>query len=91
MVGMVLLIVGVTVQIVSTNLGPLYFGRLITGLANGLIMNFTFIYIAEMAPPHLRGVAYALAAGWVTLGSCIGYVRPSIPSSPLLTPMPIGS
>ncbi|KAJ5814940.1 hypothetical protein N7474_006717 [Penicillium riverlandense] len=74
MVGMLFLIIGVTVQIVTTNLGPLYFGRLMTGLANGLIMNFTFVYIAEMAPAHLRGVAYALAAGWVTLGSAIGYV-----------------
>lgn len=74
MVGMVFLIVGVTVQIVTTDLGPLYFGRLMTGLANGFIMNFTFVYIAEMAPAHLRGVAYGLASGWVTLGAAIGYV-----------------
>lgn len=74
MVGMVLLIVGVTVQIVTTDLGALYFARLVTGLANGLIMNFTFVYIAEMAPAHLRGVAYGLASGWVTLGTAIGYV-----------------
>ncbi|KAJ5817053.1 hypothetical protein N7447_009286 [Penicillium robsamsonii] len=74
MLGMVILIIGVTVQIVTTSLGLLYFGRLVTGLANGLIMNFTFMYIAEMSPAHLRGVAYALAAGWVTLGSGIGAV-----------------
>lgn len=74
MVGLVFLIVGVTVQIVTTNLGALYFGRLMTGLANGFIMNFTFVYIAEMSPAHLRGVAYGLATGWVTLGAAIGYV-----------------
>jgi MFS family permease len=74
MVGMLFLIVGVTVQIVTTDLGPLYCARLMTGLANGLIMNFTFVYIAEMAPAHLRGVAYGLGAGWVTLGAAIGYV-----------------
>ncbi|GAD92005.1 major facilitator superfamily protein [Paecilomyces variotii No. 5] len=74
MVGLVLLIVGVTVQIVTTNLGALYFGRLVTGLANGFIMNFTFVYIAEMSPAHLRGVAYGLATGWVTLGAAVGYV-----------------
>lgn len=74
MIGMVVLIAGITVQVVTTTLGVLYLGRLVTGLANGIIMNFTFIYIAEMAPAHLRGVAYALAAGWVTLGSAIGAV-----------------
>lgn len=74
MIGMVFLIIGITVQVVTTSLGVLYFGRLATGLGNGLIMNFTFIYIAEMSPAHLRGVAYALGAGWVTLGSSIGSV-----------------
>ncbi|KAJ5210158.1 hypothetical protein N7491_009966 [Penicillium cf. griseofulvum] len=74
MLGMVVLIVGVTVQVVTTSLGVLYFGRLVTGLANGLIMNFTFMYVAEMSPAHLRGVAYAMVSGWVTLGSGIGAV-----------------
>ncbi|KAJ5371958.1 hypothetical protein N7517_003964 [Penicillium concentricum] len=74
MLGMVVLVVGVTIQIVTTTLGLLYFGRLVTGLANGLIMNFTFLYVAEMSPAHLRGVAYALVSGWVTLGSGIGAV-----------------
>lgn len=75
MIGMVLLVVGITMQVVTTNMVALYFARLITGLANGFIMNFTFVYIAEMAPAHLRGVAYGLATGWVTLGAAIGFVR----------------
>lgn len=75
-------------QITTTSMGALYAARLITGLANGLIMNFTFVYIAEMAPAHLRGVAYALATGWVTLGAAIGYVRKPSRASMLISVIP---
>lgn len=86
--GMVLLIVGITMQVITTNMVALYFARLITGLANGFIMNFTFVFIAEMAPAHLRGVAYGLATGWVTLGAAIGYVRKPFRASMFFSVVP---
>ncbi|OQU93778.1 hypothetical protein CLAIMM_00250 [Cladophialophora immunda] len=74
MVGCALLIVGVTIQIVTTSMGALYFARLITGLSNGILMSFTFLYVVEMAPPYFRGLGYAFCSCWVTLGTAIGYV-----------------
>ena len=74
MLGSVILVVGVTLQIVTTSIRVLYFARIVTGLANGTLMNFAFLYVAETSPAHLRGLAYGLSVGWVTLGSALGYV-----------------
>ena len=43
------------VQEGTTSLGGLYAGRLLIGLANGYFIAFANVYVAEVAPAHLRG------------------------------------
>jgi MFS family permease len=72
--GVVLLIVSIIIMIVTTSLGPLYFSRLLMGFGNGLVMTFTLVYISELAPAKLRGLAFGFACTWVTLGTAVGLV-----------------
>ncbi|KAB5547407.1 sugar porter family MFS transporter [Coniochaeta sp. 2T2.1] len=70
--GVVLLIVSIIMMIVTTSLGVLYFSRLVMGFGNGLVMTFTMVYISELAPAKLRGLAYGFMTTWITAGTAIG-------------------
>lgn len=69
MVALVVLVVGITVQVVTTSIRALYFARVITGFSNGMLMAFTMVYVAELAPAHFRGLAYGFLTSWVSLGT----------------------
>lgn len=75
MLASVFLIVAVVIMVETTSFGALYFARLLCGLANGVLMNFAFVYLQECAPPHLRGLCFGMAAFWITFGTTIGMVR----------------
>ncbi|EJU02939.1 general substrate transporter [Dacryopinax primogenitus] len=62
------------VQIASSNVGVLYFGRLLLGFANGFFVTFSNVYCAEASPAHMRGVMVALFAYWVNIGAIFGSV-----------------
>lgn len=75
--GIILLIVSITIMIVTTALGPLYFARLVMGFGNGIVMTFTMVYVSELAPAKLRGLAYGFMTTWITAGTAVGLVRPT--------------
>jgi MFS family permease len=66
--------VACAVQIGTDSVGPLYFGRLLLGIANGFLVTFSNVYTAEASPAHLRGIVVALFAYWVNIGSILGTV-----------------
>jgi len=74
LLGVVLLVASVTIMIVTTSMGVLYFSRLLMGYGNGLVMAFTMVYISELAPTKLRGLSYGLTSGWITIGTAVGQV-----------------
>ncbi|KAI3403188.2 hypothetical protein KGF56_004077 [Candida oxycetoniae] len=66
-------IVGVIIQISSSSVGQLYAGRLIEGLAVGQTAAIGPIYMSEVAPSPIRGLANCIFAGAVYLGIMMGY------------------
>jgi len=61
--------VAVTMQIVVTVRWPLYIGRLLLGIANGCYVNFTILYISEVAPAELRGCLGSLIQPGLSFGN----------------------
>ncbi|KAJ3093363.1 hypothetical protein HDU96_002351, partial [Phlyctochytrium bullatum] len=53
--GGTLFAIGGIVQCISSTLGPLYVGRVISGLSIGVLSMVVPLYIAETAPPQIRG------------------------------------
>ncbi|KAM0714151.1 hypothetical protein Q7P37_007616 [Cladosporium fusiforme] len=62
------------IQIFATQKGVLYLGRLLIGFANGFFVTFSNVYASEVAPTQIRGLAVALFAYWVNMGSIIGAI-----------------
>ncbi len=44
------------IMMTTTNIGALYAGRLLIGLANGYFMTFSQLYIQESSPAKYRGL-----------------------------------
>lgn len=65
-------IVGVILQVTSTNIGALYVGRILAGAGIGFASNFVPVYNGEVAPAHLRGVMIGLYQTGVNIGQVIG-------------------
>ncbi|KAI1496472.1 general substrate transporter [Biscogniauxia marginata] len=59
---------------VTTDIGALYAGRLIIGLANGLFMTHCQLYIQETLPAKYRGLGIAMFSYWISLGSLLGTI-----------------
>lgn len=72
--GVALLVIAITIMVVTTSMGVLYFARLLTGFGNGIVMTFTMVYVSELAPAKLRGLSYGFTCTWVTVGQAIGLV-----------------
>lgn len=76
-IGGVIGLVGGILQTAATNVGPFFAGRIVAGMASGIMLTTVNVYQAEIAPPHLRGtmVAFQIVtlniAG--TLASWVGY------------------
>ncbi|KAI1653800.1 putative maltose permease [Daldinia decipiens] len=58
----------------TTNIGGLYAGRLILGLANGLLMTHSQLYVQESVPSRYRGLGISFLTYWVSFGSLIGTI-----------------
>ncbi|OJD30472.1 mfs sp sugar:h+ symporter [Diplodia corticola] len=58
----------------TTSIGGLYAGRFILGLANGVFMTFSQLYLQESAPARYRGVALAAFQWWTSVGTLVGTV-----------------
>lgn len=75
MLGCLLMIVCVVIMTITTSLGALYFARFLIGVANGLLLNFSMVYLQECAPAHLRGICFGVVTSWIAIGTTIGMVR----------------
>lgn len=61
-------------QVGTTNLIGLYFGRILIGVSNGFYITFANVYTAEVSPAHLRGAIVSFFGIWVSIGSILGAV-----------------
>ncbi len=61
-------IVATVMMQVTTSIGVLYAARLIIGLANGLFMTYSQLYILECSPARFRGLGISAWSIWTTLG-----------------------
>ncbi len=66
--------IGVLTLSEGQNFGMLLIGRLITGLAVGIVSMAAPLYIAEMSPPENRGALVSLNQLCITLGILIAYL-----------------
>ncbi|KAK7696813.1 hypothetical protein SLS64_014192 [Diaporthe eres] len=62
------------IMMVTTNINAIYIGRLLLGLANGLFMTFSQLYIQESVPARYRGLMISSFQVWTSVGSLIGTV-----------------
>lgn len=69
----ILWVVGVIIEISSNSVGQLYAGRLIEGLAIGQTTSIGPVYMSEVAPSPIRGMANCIFAGAVYLGIMLSY------------------
>ncbi|CUM63760.1 uncharacterized protein PRCAT00001344001 [Priceomyces carsonii] len=85
----VLITVGSAIMLAASHangLGPLYAGRVLSGLAVGFSTNLTPVYLSEISPPAIRGRVIALyEIGW-RVGDLVGFwinygIDSHIPSS----------
>lgn len=58
----------------TTNLGGIYAGRFLIGVANGFFMTFGQLYIQEVIPARYRGASIASFNVFTSVGSLIGNV-----------------
>ncbi|KAK3938546.1 putative glucose transporter rco-3 [Diplogelasinospora grovesii] len=69
-----LCIVSNILMMATTDIGGLYAGRLLIGLANGMFMTFSQLYIQECAPARYRGLMISSFQVWTSVGSLVGTV-----------------
>lgn len=62
------------IMMADTSIGGLYAGRLIIGLANGLFMSFSQLYLQECTPAKFRGLALAAFSLWTSIGQLAGTI-----------------
>ena len=62
------------IMMTTTSIGALYFGRLLTGCANGLFMTFSQLYVQETSPAAYRGMALSALTTWTSFGTLIGTI-----------------
>ncbi|KAI0832289.1 putative maltose permease [Hypoxylon sp. FL0890] len=56
----------------TTNIGGLYAGRLIIGLANGILMTHSQLY--GIVPARYRGLGISFLSYWISFGSLVGTI-----------------
>ncbi|KAJ4245455.1 hypothetical protein NW762_013964 [Fusarium torreyae] len=62
------------IMMTTTDIGPLYLGRLLIGLANGYFMTFSQLYIQESSPARYRGLFLTAFHLCTTFGTLIGTI-----------------
>ncbi|KAL6450945.1 qutD Probable quinate permease [Candida maltosa Xu316] len=66
-------IVGAVIQITSKSIGQLYAGRFIEGLGVGQTVAIGPCYLAEVAPPNIRGLIVSIFSGSVYFAVMLSY------------------
>lgn len=67
-------VVAILIMTFTTSFSALYFSRLLCGIGNGLLLNFSMVYLQESAPPYMRGLCFGMVTVWITIGTTIGMV-----------------
>ncbi|KAK4541798.1 hypothetical protein LTR36_007330 [Oleoguttula mirabilis] len=62
------------IMMTTTSIGALYVGRLLNGLANGLFMTFSQLYIQECSPAKYRGLLLSAFQVFTSVGVLIGTI-----------------
>ncbi|RBR25740.1 uncharacterized protein FIESC28_01422 [Fusarium coffeatum] len=62
------------IMMTTADIGPLYLGRLLIGLANGYFMTFSQLYIQETSPAKYRGLFLTAFHLCTTFGTLIGTI-----------------
>jgi MFS family permease len=70
----VLCCVANVIMMATTNIGALYLGRLLIGLANGYLMTASQLYIQECSPPQFRGLFLSGFQFFTSFGTLIGTI-----------------
>jgi len=81
LIGAILFVLGSLICALAPSVTTLLIGRVVLGLAIGLVAFVAPLYISEMAPPHWRGAMVSLYQLMVTIGIFLAFVSDS-----LLTP-----
>ena len=69
-----LCVVSNVVMMCTTSIGALYFARFLIGIANGMLMTFSQLYLQECAPAKYRGLVLGLFQSWTSIGTLVGTV-----------------
>ncbi|KXX82708.1 Hexose transporter 2 [Madurella mycetomatis] len=69
-----LCIISNVIMMATTDIAGLYAGRLLLGMANGMFMTFSQLYIQECSPARYRGLMISSFQIWTTVGTLIGNV-----------------
>lgn len=69
-----MIFVSTAVMQTTTSIGGLYAGRLIIGLANGLLMTHSQLYIQESMPAKYRGLGISVFQYWTSIGTLVGTI-----------------
>ncbi|KAK1759961.1 general substrate transporter [Echria macrotheca] len=62
------------IMMATTNIGGLYAGRLLLGIANGMFMTFSQLYIQESTPARYRGLMISTFQVFTSVGALVGTV-----------------
>ncbi|KAF2868472.1 MFS transporter [Massariosphaeria phaeospora] len=64
--------VATSIMMATTSVGLLYFSRFLLGISVGWFLTFSQVYVHEVAPAHLRGIAFAVYQTQLSVGSVVG-------------------
>ncbi|KAJ2995963.1 hypothetical protein NUW58_g1127 [Xylaria curta] len=64
--------VATAIMLGTSGLGPLCFARFLLGISVGWLLSFGQLYLHEVAPAHLRGIAFALFQFQLSVGGITG-------------------
>ncbi|KAJ8715698.1 hypothetical protein PYW07_010180 [Mythimna separata] len=79
-IGGTICLMGFTAMAFSKELIFMYFGRILTGVSNGMLFVTNLVYLGEMASPNIRGMLLTLTGVFTTLGTLLIYtVGPFVP------------
>ncbi|KIW78336.1 hypothetical protein Z517_08171 [Fonsecaea pedrosoi CBS 271.37] len=70
-IGCLISFVGIILQTAAVNFAMLLIGRIIGGIATGIIFGICPVYASEISPPQMRGRAGALFALNISLANCL--------------------
>ncbi|KAJ0416566.1 general substrate transporter [Aspergillus carlsbadensis] len=73
LLGGIISLIGTVISAASPNFASLIVARLVTGVGIGQAISVTTVYLIEMAPVGIRGVAACFMQTYVVLGIMVGY------------------